>query len=324
LGPFDDFAINWGYRVINAANADAEKPTLNSWLSRQSGPYPYRFVSQGLGSGDPRNQTEDLGDDPVKSSTYAVMNYKRMIPQLVGWTTKPGENFDDLTEVYEEAVGRWAGYMGHVATVIGGVSVDLKTADQTGAVYTVIPKAKQKAALAFLAKNIITTPEWLQPREIVSRIGPSTTLGARQSGIVTSLLSPARLARLSEAEKFDPSNAYPVTEYLADLKRAVWTAGPLDGNRRVLQRVYLQRLEALVSPPAPSAPGAAAGGPPSRPTPFVTAPNLAQSDLPAFARMQLRDIQREARASATTATSATLRAHWSDIADRATKILDPK
>ena len=324
LGPFDDFAINWGYRLINAPNADAEKPTLNKWLSVQTGMFPYRFVSQQLGGGDPRNQTEDLGDDPVKSSMYAVMNYKRMIPQLVDWTTKPGENFDELTEVYDEAVGRWAGYMGHVATMIGGVSVDLKTAEQTAAVYTVIPKAKQKAALAFLSENIITTPEWLQPRDIVSRIGPSTTLGARQSGIITSLLSAARLARLSEAEKFDPANAYPLTEYLADLKRAVWSAAPLDGNRRVLQRVYLQRLDVLVSPPAPAAPAAPPTGAPARPTPFVTAPNLQQSDLPALARMQLRDIQRAARTSATTATTPTLRAHWSDIADRVTKILEPK
>ncbi len=322
VGPFDDFAINWGYRIITAPNADAEKPTLNRWLANQTGPYPYRFVSQQLASGDPRNQTEDLGDDPIKSSTYAVMNYKRMIPQLVGWTTKPGENFDDLTEVYEEAVGRWAGYMGHVATMIGGVNVDLKTADQSAPVYTVVPRARQKAALAFLTENIITTPEWLRPREIIARIGPSTTLGARQSGIITSLLSVARLARLAEAERFDPANAYPLTEYLSDLKRAVWVGTP-DASRRVLQRVYLQRLEALVAPPAAPA-AAAATSAASRPTPFVTPPNLLQSDLPALARLQLRDIQREARASASSATSVTLRAHWSDIADRVTKILDPK
>ena len=74
LGPFDDFAINWGYRVIAGNSANAERPTLNRWLTQQSGPFPYRFVNQGLGSGDPRNQTEDLGDDPVKSSTYAVIS----------------------------------------------------------------------------------------------------------------------------------------------------------------------------------------------------------------------------------------------------------
>lgn len=323
LGPFDDFAINWGYRLIDARSADDEKPTLNRWLTNQSGPMPYRFTPQGLGSADPRVQTEDLGDDPVKASTYAVMNYKRMIPNLVAWTTKPGDDYSELQEIYEEAIGRWAGYMGHVATVIGGVNVDLKTADQSGPVFRVVPKAKQKAALAFLAENIITTPQWLKPQDIVSRIGPSTVLAARQAGIVTSLLSPARLGRLAEAERYDATNAYPLTEYMADLKRAVWGGSAADAGRRQEQRVYLQRLDAIINPPAATAP-ALGGGAPGRPTPFVTAPNVPQSDLPALARAQLREIQREARTSAASAAGAVERAHWNDIADRVGAILNPK
>jgi hypothetical protein len=49
-----------------------------------------------------------------------------------------------------------------------------------------------------------------------------------------------------------------------------------------------------------------------------------QSDLPALARMQLREIQREARASAQSAGNVSARAHWSDIADRITAMLEPK
>lgn len=328
LGPFDEFAINWGYRVIAAKDADAEKPALNKWLTDQSGPFPYRFVSQQIGGADPRNQTEDLGDDPVKSSTYAVMNYKRMIPQLIAWTTKPGNDYTDLQEVYEEAIGRWAGYMGHVTTMIGGVNVDLKTADQAGAVYRVVPKARQKAALAFLSGNIIATQEWLQPKEIVSRIGPSTLFAARQSGTITSLLSATRLGRLAESEKYDAANAYPLAEYLTDLKRAVFVGIAPDANRRQLQRVYLQRLDALINPPAPTAApagfGGGGGGGPARFVPFITAPNIPQSDLPALARAQVREIQRDARAMAATAIGPTAKAHWADVADRAARILDPK
>lgn len=332
VGPFDDFAINWGYRVIPVATADAERETLNKWLTSQPGPYPYRFVGQGFASGDPRNQTEDLSDDPVKASTYAVMNYKRMIPQLVAWTTKPGENFEELQEVYEESLGRWAGYMGHVAAVIGGVTVDLKTADQSGAVYTVVPKTRQKAALAFLGDNILATPAWLQPREIISRLGPSPALANRQSAMVTSLLSVARLSRLAESEKYDATNAYPLAEYLGDLQRTAWTGATPDANRRQLQRVYLQRLEALIAPPtppaaAPGGPGGGGGGQPARPVPFVTPNPLLLSDLPALARMQLRAIQADARtkaAAAAAATDVTARAHWNDVVDRVTQALEPR
>jgi hypothetical protein len=56
----------------------------------------------------------------------------------------------------------------------------------------------------------------------------------------------------------------------------------------------------------------------------VTAPNVPLSDLPALARAQLREIQRDARALATSAKSAVERAHWNDIADRVTDILEPR
>ena len=84
LGPFDDFVINWGYRVIpQAATPEAERPMLNGWVSNQTGPFPYRYSEQFLSGIDPRSQTEDIGDDPVKATAYALMNMKKLIPQLV-------------------------------------------------------------------------------------------------------------------------------------------------------------------------------------------------------------------------------------------------
>jgi hypothetical protein len=324
VGPFDDFAINWGYRLTAAPTAEAERATLNTWLTKQTGLFPYRFVSQGLAAGDPRNQTEDLGDDPVKASRYSTMNYKRMIPNLVAWTTAPGDDFTELREVYEESVGRWFGNMQHVTTVVGGVEVDLKTAEQSGAVYRVVPKARQKEALAFLAENVFATPSWLTPRDITSRIGPTNTVSQRQAGIVTTLLSPARLGRLAESESYDAAAAYPLAEYMSDLRRALFTGAAPDASRRQLQRVYVQRLEALIAPPAAPAGGAGpGGGQGARYTPFVTAPSVPLSDLPALARQQLRDVQRDALANAASSTGVA-KAHWADLAERAKAVLDPK
>jgi hypothetical protein len=228
--------------------------------------------------------------------------------------------------VYEEAVGRWFGNMQHVATVVGGVEVDLKSAEQAGAVYRVVPRARQEAALRFLAEQVFATPAWLSPREITSRIGPSNVVAQRQAGIVTSLLSPARLGRLAEAEGYDAAQAYPLAAYMADLRRALFPAGVPDAGRRALQRVYVQRVEALITPPAaaavPGGPGGGAGGPP-RYTPFVTAPNVPASDLPALARAQLRALRQDAAARARSSTG-TAQAHWEDLGDRIRAILDPR
>jgi uncharacterized protein DUF4953 len=335
VGPFDDFVINWGYRVIpEAKTAEDERPILNKWYTQQTGPMPYRYVPQQYGGVDPRAQTEDLGDDPVKASGYALANMKRVVPQLVSWTTKPGDDYADLAELYGEALNMWSLYMGHVVTLVGGVNVDFKTAEQRGAVYHVVPKARQKAALDFLAEQAIKTPSWLAPEDITSRVGPptaATSVVTRQAAVLTQLLSAARLARLSESEAMDAANAYPLTEYLADLKRVVWgTPGgalDLDAGRRTLQRVYLERLEALIAPPAPP-PAAAPGGapPPQQPqVPLLVAPNVPRSDLPALARSQVRSIRDQARTAASgTTSSALVRAHWQDIADRADAILEPR
>jgi hypothetical protein len=331
LGPFDDFAINWGYRVIpSAKTSDDERKTLNSWLVNQSGPFAYHFVPGQYGGVDPRSQTEDVGDDPVRATDFALKNMRRVVPQLVSWTTRPGEDFTDLEEIYDETLAMWSTYMGHVTTVIGGVNVDVKSAEQGSTVYRIVPKAKQKAALAFLDANVFTTPAWLTPKDIESRLGPSA-VGTRQAAVLTSLLSTSRLGRLAEAEQIDAANAYPLAEYLGELKNDVWGApgsgGAPDANRRMLQRVYIERLAAIINPPPPPAPvpGATAPqAPPPAPPPFVAAPNVPRSDLPALARAQLRQIRDDARRAAGTSAGAVSRAHWQDIVDRVDDVLEAK
>ncbi|HEV8363193.1 MAG TPA: zinc-dependent metalloprotease [Gemmatimonadaceae bacterium] len=333
LGPFDDWVINWGYRVLpNAATPEDERKTLNEWITKQSGPMPYRYVPQFLAGIDPRSQTEDVGDDPVRASTFALANLKRVVPNLVAWTTRPGDDYTDLEEIYTETLGMWSLYMGHVITVIGGVNVDLKSAEQDGAVFKVVPKERQKAALQFLSANAIDTPGWLAPPPVLARLGPpigATSLANRQAGVVTQLLDARRLTRLSDGETFDPANAYPAAEYLADLRRAVWgTMAAPEPNRRVLQRVYVERLAAIIQPPAPPTAGAGPGGggpgPQGPVFPLLVAPNVQRGDLPALARRELRTIQADARRAAAAGAVGVTRAHWLDVADRIDAILDTR
>ncbi|MGQ0643698.1 MAG: zinc-dependent metalloprotease [Gemmatimonadaceae bacterium] len=332
LGPFDDWVINWGYRVLpNAATPEAERQTLNEWITKQTAWPKYRYVPQQIGGVDPRSQTEDIGDDPVRATTFALANLKRVVPNLVAYTTRAGDDYDDLNELYSETLGMWSQYMGHVTTVIGGVQVDFKSADQDGAVFSVVPKARQKAALQFLSENVFRTPAWLTPPEILARLGPPlgpTSISNRQAGVLTQLLQVGRLTRLSDAETFDPTNAYPAVEYLADLRRAVWSAdGTPDPNRRTLQRVHLERLAAIVRPPPPPVPAPGGGGPPQQQGPsfpLLLPPNVQRSDLPALARRELRTIQTDARRAATATTNAAARAHWLDVVDRIDAILDPR
>jgi hypothetical protein len=332
LGPFDDFIIDWGYRVLpQAATPEAELPTLRQRLAEQHGrPMGYRYVPQDLTGIDPRAQTEDVGDDPVRASEYAIANLKRVVPNLVAWTTRPGEDYAELQELHGETLGMWSLYMGHVANVVGGVEIDYRTADQPGAVYRAVPRARQQEALRFLAAQAFRTPEWLAPRDIVSRIGPppaARSVAGVQAGVVQQLLDVRRLARMADAERTDAANAYPVATYLSDLRSALWDgegAAP-DASRRALQRVHLERLGALVAPPAPAPGGQGAGGAPPRPipSPLLALPNVLRSDLPALARAQVAAVRDLARRRAALAIAAMARAHWQDVVARAELVLDP-
>jgi hypothetical protein len=305
---------------------------LDRWLREQNGPMRYRYLPQYLAGVDPRSQTEDIGDDPVRASTYAIENLKRVVPNLVAWTTRDGDDYGELKELYGESLAMWTRYMGHVVSVIGGVQVDLKTSDQDGVVFSAVDRDRQQAALRFLGEQVFRTPSWLAPDEILSRIGPpagQTSLVDRQAVVVTQLLDARRLARLAQSEAMNERSAYPPAVYLADFRRAMWGApGSLttpDANRRTLHRVYLERLAALVEPPpAPTGGGGGGGGPPQEPpSPLLVAPNVARTDLPALARSQLRAIQADARRAAGTAPSTVVRAHWQDVADRVEKVLRP-
>jgi hypothetical protein len=89
--------------------------------------------------------------------------------------------------------------------------------------------------------------------------------------------------------------------------------------------VYVERLGVIINPPpTPVTPPVFSAEPPPPPPPFVVAANVPRSDLPAMARMQLRQIREEARRGATSSTSSVARAHWQDIADRVDDILEAK
>lgn len=320
LGPWDDFIIEWGYRVFpDAATPTAERPRLDRMLSSPPGPMPYRYLPQYLAGIDPRSQTEDLGNDHVAASTYAVANLRRVVPNLPAWTARAGEGDEELAELYRETVGMWGVYMRHAVAVIGGVYVDPRTAMQPGAVYSPVPRERQRRALAFLAENVVRTPSWLAPAAITSRTGPSP-LPNVQATIIQQLLDPRRLERLELGSELE-GGGYGTAEYLAGLRRVVWSPRAPDANLRSMHRVYLDRLAALIAPP-PQPAAAPTPGASELPSPLLAPVNIARSDLPALARGELRAIRAAAQANAAGAAGIQ-RAHWTDVAARVDVILDP-
>ena len=306
IGPYDHYSINWGYRVIpTAATPEAERITLNRWIVERADDPMYRFLDGPAMAADPRAQTEDIGDDPVRASRYGIENLKRVVPNLIAWTTRPGDDYTDLAELYGELDGQWSRYINHVVNVIGGVTADMKTADQAGAVFTPVPRAAQRRALDFLEAQVFEAPTWLLDPAILARIsvGGPQQLQQRQAAVVAQLLSPARLTRMAQLELAGAADAWPVATYMDDVRTAVWenpATTARDSYRRALHRAHVARLAALVE----SATDA--------------------SDVRPLARAQLVDLRARANAAAAASTDRVARAHLQDIAQRITTVLEPR
>jgi len=319
IGPYDHYAINWGYRVIpGAETVESEKETLNAWIMEHADDPMYRF---GSSTGwNPDAQTEDMGNDPVKSSGYGIANLKRVAPQLIDWTSTPGGNFEDLDELYGELVGQWSRYVGHVITLVGGRYQNIKAADQDEPIYTPVARQHQADAVQFLLREALATPTWLAPAEILRRIehaGAIERMRTRQVRFLNQLLDPQRMQRLIESEVLDPE-PYRLVDFLNDLRAGIFSelddGAAIDTNRRNLQRAYVERLEWLMTEEAPEPTGPAAR--------FATAVDVSQSDIRPLARAQLVRITADATSAANAADDELTRAHLTDLAARAREILE--
>lgn len=325
IGVYDIYSIKWGYRPIpGATSPDAERPTLDRWIKEHDGDPMYRF---GDATGiDPTAQTEDLGDDGVKASNYGMANLKRIVPQLRSWTTAPGEDYAELQELYDNVIGQWARYTGHVTTIVGGVIEIRKSSDQAGAIYETVPKARQQAAVGWLSDNVFATPTWIIDPDILGRLennGIVERVRARQVSSLNNLLDPVRMGRLIEQQAKLGDRAYSLSDLLRDVRRGIFgdlTGGPApDTYKRNLQRGYVDRMSFLMTsePPPPPA------GIPAQFLNLFPRMNVSQSDIRALARAELEALEREAGTAATRASNPLIRAHYHDLAIRIGRILNP-
>jgi len=250
VGPYDKYSTMWGYKPILYKTAEEEKEVLNKWITERADDLMFRFGSSSI---DPSSQTEDLGNDAIKASNYGIANLKRIIPNLIEWTTEDGENYDELQYLYGQVLSQFRRYLGHVSTNVGGVYQYYKTSDQEGAVYTHVEKNHQKNCIKFLNKNLFETPTWVINKNILDKIqfaGAVDQVRGLQSSYLNRILDFGRLARVIENEALNGSAAYSLDELLLDLKNGIFSElknnSNIDIYRRNIQRAFIQRLGYLM------------------------------------------------------------------------------
>jgi len=327
IGDYDKWAILWGYKGLpDTRDEEADKKMLNKWIVDSLAANPRLWFGGEGQNFDPRAQTEDLGDNSMKAGDYGIRNLKRILPNLPEWSREEADRYENLDEMYGQLVGQFARYMGHVTKNVGGVQETFKSVEQTGDVYEATPRATQKEAVDFLNKQLFATPAWLLNKDILNKFsnpGVEDQVTTVQTNTPKSLLSAARLYRLSVCTARFGSGVYGVDELLADAKKGVWSelaaGAPIDIYRRNLQKQYVQALIALITAEAPLPP------PANLPRGLVVfTGDIRYTDVPSVARAQLVELRGEIAAAIVRETDKLSKYHLQDVQERIRQALNPK
>lgn len=305
IGPYDFFAVNWGYHPFDA---DADEKTALEKLSQQQVDNPILRFGGPNPRVDSTQQTEDLGGDAVEATRLGLQNLERVAGYLVKATGRAGEDYELLENMYDQLLNQWNREMGHVVNVVGGVQeINLYYGDADRR-YFPNDADYQRRALAFLVEHALQTPRMFLDPDIVLRLtaaGVADKLLNAQRRVLLDLLDDNRIKRM--AQSADATSGEPLTpaELMLTLHQGLFAglteASPtIDVYRRNLQRAYVESLGAAVKASA------------------------ADSDLPALARQELHRIDTRLKQATARDLTTLIQVHVEDLRARIEKALDPE
>lgn len=250
LGPFDFFAVEWGYKPIYEAKTyEQEIPVLNKWFV-EKGKDPFFYNGPTIVSPvvpDPASQSDALGNDLIKSGSYGISNLKIIAKNLIPWTMQEGDDFELLKKRFD-AVSKLHFRLSNLPlSYLGGVYTMNGTYGQHPARFVPVDKLKQKETIRFVVNGLMDY-KWLNTPELARYIGTSTDeITKWQSGVIGHLLGNFILGRIATNEALYTQNPYTLAEYLKDLDDQMWTATAKNGLTGIEQHVQLAYVDKLCS-----------------------------------------------------------------------------
>lgn len=263
IGAYDKFAIEFGYRWTGKKTEQEDRLISKTWVDKHHGDPMYFYGAQQSDVIDPRSQSEDLGNNAMKAGEYGINNLKKTIPNIINWTTRQGEKYEDAREFYNQIINQWAVYNSHTLANIGGIYLTPTIKGDGLKSYEPVPYETQKEALDFLKKHILTMPEWLFLSPHLSQIRPAkntpqglveqspyNVFREKQASVLYNLMHDNRLLRILDFEfinENDKSKKVMTTANLFDELRNHIFAKTIKGkslsiSERMTQKNYIDAL----------------------------------------------------------------------------------
>ncbi len=277
IGPYDQWAIEYGYTPIAAQTPGEEVSELQEIAKRASQPELAYATDEDFWGVflDPATNTRDLSNDMLQYSQWQFENAIAMWKRLENYTPSNGQGYDRMRKMFDTIFDYYYSQAVNLTLYIGGQSFSRTKAGGMNQRLPFEPIAveKQREALKTIEKYVFQDDifkfspnllnqlaparwsDWANPDQHSSLDYPITQrITWFQRHILRELMSPTRLLRLRDLElKTAANQALTLPELFETLQNSIWkevlsSNGELEitSIRRSLQREHLDILSEMV------------------------------------------------------------------------------
>ncbi|MBN3958336.1 zinc-dependent metalloprotease [Nostoc sp. NMS8] len=275
IGPYDEWAIEYGYKrnpsaALEAIIPESEKSFLDQIALASPQPELSYATDEDIWDINPLANVWDMSSDVLVYSQWQMDNARFMWQRLDKGYLSKGESYSNLRLKFNRVLKYYFRNATLLSKYIGGQSFQcLHTNDDAAWTFVPVSLLKQRQALTKLQEYVFAENAFSFSPQLLNQLAPSRwehwgspvpnnrldyPIHARilsfQSAILRSLLDSDRLNRLQDIElKTLPGQALSIPELLDTLQTGIWTEvltpgepKPISSIRRSLQREYLNIL----------------------------------------------------------------------------------
>lgn len=282
VGPYDELAIEYGYRIPSKGEKEAEVLARIGAKVAESGLDFATDENASYLAPDPMVNTYDHTNDPVAWAKYRIDLVDSLRQDLATWAVKDGESYERLRRTLDMLLFETSRSSRFVARLIGGQYMhrDYRGDPNARPPIEIVPMDRQRAALAFLNERVLSADAFRFEPELLNLLAPGRwrhwdsdsfdpqedyplhdRIAAIQYWVLFHVANPVTVRRVYDAELKVPAGqeAMTVAELLGSITHAVWSevdepctrqCSPREpfiaSIRRNLQREHVRMLTRIV------------------------------------------------------------------------------
>ncbi|MFA7331415.1 MAG: zinc-dependent metalloprotease [Candidatus Delongbacteria bacterium] len=274
LGPYDLFAIEWGYRPTGETDPAADARALQPLLERSAREAGLRYGTdedaydvRGWGSAvDPGIRVFDLSSDEEAWTRHQLELARALLATGPEQILTPGDDPALYRRAWERAFGAYWAALEPLPRYVGALEYRRQPWGQGVDPLQAWAVDEQRALLDLLLAAALDPAPWRGAGPALERFGPGWSwsfdgsreverldtplrgwLAEQRGRLLADLYCPARLSRVVELEaRLPKGRVLGLDELFAKVRTGIWSQAPADPAARDLQRLHVGLLSELL------------------------------------------------------------------------------